>query len=165
MLTKLERRTGEDIAIDEDIQRLLTMPEDQPLAEVTPRPPQRRANLYLADGRRTMKVTPMPVIVPTADPDTMLPVSIDQVQPPQFDPWRLPRADRRIDPQPLLRSMRIHRYLPEDGDSLYSRGGWQAKLKEDVQLQQRLRELVGDRPETVAAITDAVVEAVNRHHG
>ncbi|MDR5865986.1 DNA replication terminus site-binding protein [Halomonas koreensis] len=95
------------------LERLAGLPDREPLAQVQRQAPLMRANLFfrepLDDGRRrrAMNVA-LPLFLPAEDgrlPDHNQPPA----QPPQAR-TRSRRRDERLEPEPLLPSLRVHRY-------------------------------------------------------
>ncbi|WP_163557489.1 DNA replication terminus site-binding protein [Halomonas sp. NO4] len=95
------------------LRKLAGLPSDEPLAQVQSQAPLMRANLFFAepldDGRtrRALNVA-LPVFIPA--PRGRLP---DRNEPPATPPesrTRARRRDERLEAEPFLPSLRIHRY-------------------------------------------------------
>lgn len=96
-----------------EIQRLAEIGDGEILAQVRSVCPHLRANLVFASGnglgvRRRLMQTPLPVLVPLR-PGQALPDFVPVSSEPPVSP-RLRRADVRIEDEPFLPSVRIHRY-------------------------------------------------------
>ncbi|MBK8509139.1 MAG: hypothetical protein IPL51_10950 [Candidatus Competibacteraceae bacterium] len=96
-----------------ELQRLAQLRDDEMLARVRGVCPHLRANLvFTADGgsgvRRRLMQAPLPILVPL-QPGQPLPEFVPVAHEPPLAP-RLRRADVRIEDEPLLPSVRIHRY-------------------------------------------------------
>lgn len=96
-----------------ELQRLAQLREDEMLARVRGVCPHLRANLVFAarDGasvRRRLMQAPLPILVPLR-PGQPLPEFVPVAVEPPLAP-RLRRADVRIEDEPLLPSVRVHRY-------------------------------------------------------
>jgi hypothetical protein len=94
-------------------QKLATLGNDEVLARVRSVCPHLRANLVFADNdgfgvRRRLMQTPLPLLVPLL-PGQPLPEFVRVASEPPIS-LRLRRADVRIEDEPFLPSMRIHRY-------------------------------------------------------
>lgn len=96
-----------------DLQRLAEIPDDEVLARVRSVCPHLRANIVFASSRgfraqRRLMQTPLPILVPLQQGEYLpdfVPVSAEPLDTP-----RLRRADVRIEDEPFLLSVRIHRY-------------------------------------------------------
>lgn len=108
----LEQRI-ETPEIDQELQRLAGIPEDEMLARVRSVCPHLRANVVFAApegsgvARRLMQ-TPLPILIPL-QPGESLPDFVPTAPDLLMNP-RLRRADVRIEDEPFLPAMRIHRY-------------------------------------------------------
>lgn len=96
-----------------ELQRLAQIPEDEMLARVRSVCPHLRANIVFATPdasgvQRRLMQTPLPVLVPLR-PGERLPDFVP-VTPEPLDTPRLRRADVRIEDEPFLPSIRVHRY-------------------------------------------------------
>jgi hypothetical protein len=96
-----------------ELQRLADIPEEEMLARVRSVCPHLRANIVFADSeglgvRRRLMQTPLPVLVPL-QPGERLPDFVP-IAPEPLDTPRLRRTDVRIEDEPFLPSVRIHRY-------------------------------------------------------
>lgn len=93
--------------------KLATLPSEEPLAQIQAQAPLMRANLFftepLDDGRQRQAMNiAMPLFVPSAD--GRLPhCNHPPVSPPETR-TRARRSDSRIDDDPWLPSIRVHRY-------------------------------------------------------
>ncbi|MBL8258571.1 MAG: hypothetical protein JNM60_02000 [Candidatus Competibacteraceae bacterium] len=108
----LEQR-AETPQIRLELQRLTQVRDDEMLARVRGVCPHLRANLvFAAPGesgvRRRLMQAPLPILVPL-QPGQALPDFVPVAPEPPLAP-RLRRADVRIEDEPLLPSVRIHRY-------------------------------------------------------
>jgi hypothetical protein len=108
----LEQRV-ETPQIHQELQRLAEIPDDEILARVRSVCPHLRANIVFAapEGsgvlRRLMQ-TPLPILIPLQRSESLpefVPVAPDLLTNP-----RLRRADVRIEDEPFLPVIRIHRY-------------------------------------------------------
>jgi hypothetical protein len=96
-----------------ELQRLAEIPDDEMLARVRSVCPHLRANIVFAHSKgssvqRRLMQTPLPVLVPL-QPGERLPDFVP-VAPEPLDTPRLRRTDVRIEDEPFLPSIRIHRY-------------------------------------------------------
>lgn len=96
-----------------ELQRLAEVPNDETLARVRSVCPHLRANIVFTatDGssvRRRLMQTPLPILVPLV-PGESLPDFVPVLPEPPVNP-RLRRADVRIEDEPFLPSVRVHRY-------------------------------------------------------
>lgn len=96
-----------------ELQRLTEVPVDEMLARVRGVCPHLRANIVFADHqgtgvRRRLMQVPLPVLIPLRH-DERLPEFVPVAPEPVASP-RLRRADVRIEDEPFLPSIRIHRY-------------------------------------------------------
>jgi hypothetical protein len=105
----LERRRSVSAAEHEKLARLS---ESEMLARVRTVVPHLRANLVFEDGtggiQRRLMQTPLPLLVPLAPPQPLpefVPIPAEPV-----GQIRLRRSDVRIEDEPFLPSIRIHRY-------------------------------------------------------
>ena len=106
----LEQRV-ETSQIRFEMQRLAEINNDELLAQVRSVCPHLRANIVFAEdsgvSRRLMQV-PLPILVPLKIND-QLPDFVAVSSKPPVSP-RLRRADVRIEDEPFLPSIRVHRY-------------------------------------------------------
>ncbi|QQS55290.1 MAG: hypothetical protein IPM89_05640 [Candidatus Competibacteraceae bacterium] len=96
-----------------ELQRLTEVPADEMLARVRGVCPHLRANIVFADQegtgvRRRLMQVPLPVLIPLRR-DGCLPEFVPVAPEPVANP-RLRRADVRIEDEPFLPSIRVHRY-------------------------------------------------------
>lgn len=112
--TKVQRRTAaeeriraERLGLHEEAAQLAALPPDTPLARVRPVPPHPRANLVYADGTRRQVRAVLPILY--TDPSGM-PLPRHQGPGPCAIRERLPRLDRRIEPDVWLPALHLHRY-------------------------------------------------------
>ncbi|MDG4585496.1 MAG: hypothetical protein P9E67_15630 [Candidatus Competibacter sp.] len=96
-----------------ELQRLTEVPVDEMLARVRSVCPHLRANIVFADPqgagvRRRLMQVPLPVLIPLRR-DERLPEFVPVAPEPVASP-RLRRADVRIEDEPFLPSIRVHRY-------------------------------------------------------
>ncbi len=96
-----------------ELQRLTEVPADEMLARVRGVCPHLRANIVFADPqgagvRRRLMQVPLPVLIPLRH-DQRLPEFVPVAPKPIASP-RLRRADVRIEDEPFLPSIRVHRY-------------------------------------------------------
>lgn len=96
-----------------ELQRLAEVPNDETLARVRSVCPHLRANIVFTatDGsgvRRRLMQTPLPILVPLSQGE-LLPDFVPVMPEPPVNP-RLRRADVRIEDEPFLPSIRVHRY-------------------------------------------------------
>ena len=108
----LEQRV-ETPQINLELQRLAEVPADEILARVRSVCPHLRANIVFADYkgngvRRRLMQVPLPVLIPLRR-DERLPEFVPVAPEPVASP-RLRRADVRIEDEPFLPSVRVHRY-------------------------------------------------------
>lgn len=94
-------------------QKLAALPSDEPLAQVQAQAPLMRANLFftepLDDGRQRQAMNiAMPLFVPSVD--GRLPHCNQPPAAPPETRTRARRSDSRIDDEPWLPSIRVHRY-------------------------------------------------------
>jgi hypothetical protein len=110
----LEQRV-ETPQINLELQRLAEIPADEMLARVRSVCPHLRANIVFADSegdgvRRRLMQVPLPVLIPLRGGECLpefVPVAPEPIASP-----RLRRADVRIEDEPFLPSVRVHRYRP-----------------------------------------------------
>jgi hypothetical protein len=108
----LEQRV-ETPQIHQELQRLAEIPDDEILARVRSVCPHLRANIVLAaaegsDVLRRLMQTPLPILIPLQRDESLpefVPTAPDLLTNP-----RLRRADVRIEDEPFLPTIRIHRY-------------------------------------------------------
>ena len=96
-----------------ELQRLTSISEEEVLARVRRVCPHLRANIVFAvsedsDVRRRLMQTPLPILVPLQRSERL--PDFVPVAPEPLDAPRLRRADVRIEDEPFLPSVRIHRY-------------------------------------------------------
>jgi len=96
-----------------ELRRLAEIPDDEMLARVRSVRPHLRANIVFAapessSVQRRLMQTPLPVLIPL-QPGERLPDFVPIASEP-LDTPRLRRADVRIQSEPFLPSVRIHRY-------------------------------------------------------
>ncbi len=108
----LEQRI-ETPEIDQELQRLVKIPEDEMLARVRSVCPHLRANVVFAalggsGVERRLMQTPLPILIPLQPGESLpdfVPTAPDLLRNP-----RLRRADVRIEDEPFLPAVRVHRY-------------------------------------------------------
>ncbi len=110
----LEQRV-ETPQIHQELQRLAEIPSDEMLARVRSVCPHLRANIVFANPQgsgvqRRLMQTPLPILIPL-QPGESLPEFIP-VAPELLTNPRLRRADVRIEDEPFLPMIRVHRYRP-----------------------------------------------------
>lgn len=108
----LEQRV-ETPQVQLDLQRLIEISSDEPLARVRGVCPHLRANIVFAeleqaDVSRRLMQAPLPILVPLQRGER-LPEFVAVTPEPPLNP-RLRRADVRIEDEPFLPSIRIYRY-------------------------------------------------------
>lgn len=96
-----------------ELQRLTEIRSEEVLARIRSICPHLRANIVFADGeslgvQRRLMQAPLPILVPL-QPGESLPEFVAVTPEPPGSP-RLRRADVRIEDEPLLPSVRVHRY-------------------------------------------------------
>ena len=108
----LERRkeTPEIIA---ELRRLAQIPEQEILARVRSVSPHLRANIVFAKPdqplERRLMQAPLPILIPLADSERL--PDFVPIPPEPVGQVRLKRSDVKIDPEPFLPLIRLHRYL------------------------------------------------------
>lgn len=93
--------------------RLSPLPEHTPLAQLQTQVPVMRANIAWKEQQgwtRQARNCPLPLLFPLP-PDAPLPEHNRPPLQPPLERQRAERSDARIDPEPFLPSLRIHRYL------------------------------------------------------
>jgi len=109
----LERRT-ETPQIRLELQRLASIPETEVLARIRSIRPHLRANLVFpatdSEGNETRRLmqAPLPILIPL-QPGERLPEFVP-ISPEPSGQARLQRSDVRIEEDPFLPSIRVHRY-------------------------------------------------------
>ena len=106
----LERRS-ETPQVLAELRRLAAIPEDEILARVRSTSPHLRANIVSAgseERERRLIQAPLPILVPLADHEP-LPDYVP-VPPEPGGQVRLKRSDVRIEEEPFLPLIRVHRY-------------------------------------------------------
>lgn len=102
--------------VGEDPQRLATLDPHARLARVRQLRPHLRANVVFdAAGEQVRRLVqaPLPLFLPLK-PGQLLPEFVPpEPGPPAGSRRRLRRSDARLEPEPFLPSIRVHRYLPE----------------------------------------------------
>jgi hypothetical protein len=105
----LERRT-ESPEVNQALASLAQVPEHEILARVRSVCPHVRANLLFAgSGQRRLMQAPLPIMIPLSAGESLpefVPVGVEP-----SGQQRLRRSDVRIEDQPFLGLIRIHRYL------------------------------------------------------
>ncbi|MBE2295087.1 MAG: DNA replication terminus site-binding protein, partial [Phycisphaerales bacterium] len=99
--------------IRQELDRLAGIPADEMLARVRSVCPHLRANIVFADDegtgvRRRLMQVPLPILIPLRGGEN-LPEFVAITPEPVGGP-RLRRADVRIEDEPFLSSIRVHRY-------------------------------------------------------
>lgn len=109
----LERRAG-SLQVSSELEKLASVPEQEMLARVRSTSPHLRANILLQDDdeslQRSLVQAPLPIMIPLA-PGEPLP-SFVPIPPEPSGQVRLKRSDVRIEEEPFLPLLRIHRYQP-----------------------------------------------------
>lgn len=109
VLEKLLKLGLEKTHVRLEYQRVASLPEHEPLAQVQQQAPLIRANLrYNSDAREAFNVA-MPIFMPTDDTFAFP----DITQPPNTPPkqrQRAVRSDQKLDLEPFVSSLRVHRY-------------------------------------------------------
>lgn len=105
----LERRT-ESPEVNQALTTLARVPESEMLARVRSVCPHLRANLLFAgSGQRRLMQAPLPIVIPLKPGEGLpdfVPVGVEP-----SGQQRLRRSDVRIDDEPFLPIIRVHRYL------------------------------------------------------
>lgn len=110
--TRLQR-LGEGPHLQMQLARLAELDPAETLAEVLPAAVHPRANLLMdAKGARQQLRVVLPIAFIDAPHRPLPPIS---ALPPtrEADPYRLRRRDVRLEDEPFLPSLHVHRYLPE----------------------------------------------------
>ncbi|MDX1605423.1 MAG: hypothetical protein R3202_04470 [Candidatus Competibacterales bacterium] len=105
----LERRS-ETPQQRQALERLSRLPQTEILARIRPVCPHLRANILFADDSRRLVQTPLPLLVPLR-PGEDLPEFVP-VPPEPTGHSRLRRSDVRIEDEPFLALVQVHRYKP-----------------------------------------------------
>lgn len=105
-LTKLNTEAAH---IRIQMERLATLPDNEPLARVQRQAPVLRANLVFADGRRKSMNVSLPLLFPSQGINELPDFSIPPETPPN-ERHRLVRSDNKLEDEPWLPSIRVHRY-------------------------------------------------------
>ncbi|EAR08419.1 hypothetical protein [Reinekea blandensis] len=101
------------------LERLAGIPEQEPLARVQTQAPVLRANMVFPDKKRRSMNVSLPIMFPgegrAALPDFNVPLPT-----PPAERTRLVRSDNRIDDEPFLPSVRVHRYTQKPSFNPFS---------------------------------------------
>lgn len=103
----LERRT-ETLHTRQALDKLSRIREDEPLARIRPVRPHLRANILFEHDERRLVQTPLPLLVPLYPGET-LPEFVP-IPPEPIGNNRLRRSDVRIEDEPFIVLLHIHRY-------------------------------------------------------
>ncbi len=103
----LERRT-ETVHTRQALEKLSHLSINEPLARIRPVRPHLRANIVFENDERRLVQTPLPVLIPL-HPDEPLPDFVP-IPPEPVGSQRLRRSDVRIEDEPFIALLNIHRY-------------------------------------------------------
>ncbi len=109
---KLKKKGGGDI-VEQDMQLLAALPEHEILAHVVANPIHQRANINVV-GRKTplAKACSLPILYRAEKGAPLIafrPLSVEKPK----QSGRKREADKKVEDEPYLRSIPVHRYLPE----------------------------------------------------
>lgn len=109
VLEKLIKLGLEKTHIRLEYNRVASLPEHEPLAQVQQQAPLIRANIRYSNDQREAFNVAMPLFIPTdgtvAFPDITAPPAT-----PPLQRQRAVRSDQKLDLEPFVRSLRVHRY-------------------------------------------------------
>lgn len=91
------------------MERLAALPDNEPLARVQRQAPVLRANLVFTDGRRKSMNASLPLLFPNQGSNDLPDFSLPPETPPG-ERQRLVRSDNKLEDEPWLPSIRVHRY-------------------------------------------------------
>ncbi|MHA7878353.1 MAG: DNA replication terminus site-binding protein [Saccharospirillum sp.] len=106
---RLTQLNTESAHIQIQLQRLASLPDNEPLARVQRQAPVLRANLVFADGRRKSMNISLPLLFPSQG-HTDLPAFSTPPPSPPTQRQRLVRSDNKLEDDVFLPSIRVHRY-------------------------------------------------------
>lgn len=109
---RLTQLNTESAHIRIQMERLATLPDNEPLARVQRQAPVLRANLVFADGRRKSMNVSLPLLFPSQGVNELPDFSVPPETPPN-ERQRLVRSDNKLEDEPWLPSIRVHRYRQE----------------------------------------------------
>lgn len=92
------------------LERLSSIRDSEPLARVQKQAPVLRANLVFADNRRQSLNVSLPLLFPSEGRKELPIFNIPPALPPTSRN-RLVRSDNKLDDEPFLPSIRVHRYI------------------------------------------------------
>ncbi|GGX51215.1 DNA replication terminus site-binding protein [Saccharospirillum salsuginis] len=109
---RLTQLNTESAHIRIQMERLSALPDNEPLARVQRQAPVLRANLVFADGRRKSMNVSLPLLFPSQGVNELPDFSVPPATPPN-ERQRLVRSDNKLEEEPWLPSIRVHRYRQE----------------------------------------------------
>lgn len=111
---RLLQRRSESVQVNSELSKLGQIPEDEILARVRSTSPHLRANVVFVNAddslERRLVQAPLPILVPLADGEP-LPEFVP-IPPEPAGQIRLKRSDVKIEEEPFLPLLRVHRYQP-----------------------------------------------------
>lgn len=108
-LKQLEQLNTGQAHIQQQIEKLSTLPDYESLAQVQNQAPIMRANILFADGKRKSMNLSLPIFYPI-DPQAEFPIHNHPFETPPERRTRLVRSDNQIDDDVFLSSIRAFRY-------------------------------------------------------
>lgn len=115
---RLVQLNTEATHIQIQMQRLASLPDNEPLARVQRQAPVLRANLVFADGRRKSMNVSLPLLFPSQGINALPAFSTPPVSPPT-QRQRLIRSDNKLEDEAFLPSIRVHRYRSHSPKGYY----------------------------------------------
>ena len=109
---RLTQLNTESAHIRIQMERLSALSDNEPLARVQRQAPVLRANLVFADGRRKSMNVSLPLLFPSQGVNELPDFSVPPATPPN-ERQRLVRSDNKLEEEPWLPSIRVHRYRQE----------------------------------------------------
>lgn len=100
------------------IERLSSLPDNEPLARVQNQAPVLRANMVFTDKKRRSMNVSLPLMFPSEGKRILPTFNLPPVEPPK-QRQRLVRSDIKIEDDPFLPSIRVHRYATTRQSSFY----------------------------------------------
>ncbi len=100
------------------LERLAALKNNEPLARVQKQAPLLRANLVFADSARKSMNVSLPLFYPNEGKSALPDFNIPPLTPPSARN-RLVRSDNKIEDEPYLPSIRVHRYSTKESDMFF----------------------------------------------
>lgn len=117
MLLKLNTEAAH---IKIQLERLSSVSDSEPLARVQRQAPVLRANLVFPDRKRKSMNVSLPLMFPSEGKQDLPDFNVPLPTPPA-DRSRLQRSDNKLEEEPFLPSIRVHRYIqPKQPFSFYN---------------------------------------------